>query len=267
MLRLIAFIIVAPLLLVLIVTLFSFVVTYQRNSTNSGSVSSDGTTIPCTLNATTAIPASGKAETPVTFSATVTHTTCTEALTYEWSFGDEGTNSFIKENNQSHTYKTPGVYHWEVRINANGTTRYGQGGQIEIQPATQPRLIVALFSGFGNGPDDITGMTTLRDEIRADFSSRWGLDVFADAFTYRNQRSRGKNDDQCEELGWSELNRPHTCALKWISDLKPQPQDNIVLIGHSYGGNRARRMSYDIESLNRNLKVWYSPKTGQVIKV
>jgi pimeloyl-ACP methyl ester carboxylesterase len=257
-LKLIIFIIIAPLLLVLVFMLFSFVVSYQRSNSNQGS--RGNATTPCTVSATMEAPTSSKSEAPSTFSVKITSTTCIDALTYEWNFGDQNGNFFIQgKNSQSHTYNTPGTYHWEVRVNASGTTRYGSGGQIEIKPETEPRLIVALFSGFLNLPNSENGMTTLLDEIKNDSGVRWNTDVFAAVFTYDNQRRNGESDPACQPqfgaAGPGGLGAPHKCALQWLSRLQPQVQDKIVLIGHSYGGNRARLMSYDIASWNPNLKI------------
>ena len=249
MIKVFLFLIGLPLLLILLLGVLSLIFGGLRLSNTPPG----GNVLPCVVNASTEVPASGKAGASIPFSAKVAATACTETLTYEWSFGDGNGSSFIQGNSQSHTYNTPGVYHWEVRINANGTTRYGQGGQIEIVPPS--RLIVALFSGFGNNPYDSCGMTQLLSEIRGDFINQWRVTVFAQAFTYDNQSKSQPDAVDCQSTA-SALNARPQCALNWVLSQTPTPEDKIVLIGHSYGGNSARRLSYQLGALNQKLTVY-----------
>ena len=249
MIKVLLFLISLPLLLILLLGVLSLIFGSLQHS----NMPPGGNVPPCVVNASAEVPASGKTEEPIPLSAKVVSTTCTETLTYEWSFGDGNGNSFVQGNNQSHIYKNPGVYHWEVRINANGTTRFGQGGQIKIAPSS--RLIVALFSGFGNDPYASNGMTQLLSEIREDFVSQLRVTVFAQVFTFDNKSKEQPDAVDCQSTA-SALNARPRCALNWILSQNPTPEDKIVLIGHSYGGNSARRLSYQLGSLNQKLTVY-----------
>ena len=102
-----------------------------------------------------------------------------------------------------------------------------------VRPQPVPyasRLIVVLFTGFTIGAGESSGMSDLLTEIQADPALAGAV---GQVFTY---------DDPPSPV----LELPHQTALNWVQAQHPTAADKIVLIGHSYGGNRARLFSGDL---------------------
>lgn len=92
------------------------------------------------------------------------------------------------------------------------------------------RLIVVLFTGFTVGPGEPSGMSDLLYEIQTDPALSGAI---GKVFTY---------DDPPSPI----LELPHQTALNWVLEQQPTAADKIVLIGHSYGANRARLFGGDL---------------------
>ena len=151
------------------------------------------------------------------------------------------------------------------------TLTLAPGGTIQFS-GIYSRTLVALFTGFSDRPtinpgdDGVTypdqcavqgcpaGMAALASELRVDPTLTPG--IYAKTFTFYDERDYVLNP----VLGPLSFNcfaqvflttpvdpacRPplagnHQIAQAWIGALAPTPDDRIVIIGHSYGGNRAR---------------------------
>jgi hypothetical protein len=150
------------------------------------------------------------------------------------------------------------------------TVTLAPGGAIQFS-GIYSRILVALFTGFSDRPtinvgdDGVTypdqcpvqgcpGMAALASELRADPTLAPG--IYAKTFTFYDERDYLLNP----VLGSLSLNcfaqtalttpidpacRPplagsHQIAQAWIGAIAPTPDDRIVILGHSYGGNRAR---------------------------
>ena len=159
----------------------------------------------------------------------------------------------------------------------NQTLTLNPGGTIQFSGIYR-RLIVVLFTGFSNRPisgpggvfdgvsypdtcsvGDCPGMAALAQELRADATLKPGIlartFTFYDIDQYNAFKSGETPTPGCvlDTTGIPRLvtfsnpecipplgDGDHTVGQSWISTVSPTPDDRIVVIGHSYGGNRAR---------------------------
>jgi hypothetical protein len=140
------------------------------------------------------------------------------------------------------------------------TLALAPGGTIQFT-GTYKRIIVVLFTGFNDHPDPLPpdgvtypdtctakncpGMAQLAMKIRADTRLQDG--VLARTFTYYDMTDYFKWQIDCALLlpcAWWHIPSDetiHQIAETWLTgEARPGPDDRIVIIGHSYGGNRAR---------------------------
>ena len=89
----------------------------------------------CTLNCSATVPSAGQVGASIAFAATATPSSCPEAATYEWNFGDNSPVS--SQQNPSHVYTAAGTYTWSL------TTRVGGGGGAA--------MIDTIAGGLGEG--------------------------------------------------------------------------------------------------------------------
>ncbi len=141
-------------------------------------------------------------------------------------------------------------------------------GQTIAFTGTYKRVVVFLFTGFNNSPsprpdDGVTypdvcpadycpGMAQLAMDLRNNPQLREG--VVARTFTYYDVSDWVARLDLAPLLPASDA--PHVIANAWLSDLiagdfKLGPDDRTVIVGHSYGGNRARLFAEQLPSLGR----------------
>lgn len=111
-----------------------------------------------------------------------------------------------------------------------------------LSPSDAPRLIVVLFTGFDNRVDVASGMKTLLNSIKKDRDLN---NVIGNVFTFYDP-TRGFSPTAPWISTLRNFRLPHETAVNWVLDQRPHPQDKIVLIGHSYGGNRARLFGGDL---------------------
>ena len=88
------------------------------NCSKSGNIAISGAPT-CTLSCTATAPASGKAGTPISFSATATPLNCTGSVSYAWAFGDGGTSG---SQNPIHIYTGAGSFDWTMTAIVEGVT-------------------------------------------------------------------------------------------------------------------------------------------------
>jgi len=117
--------------------------------------------------------------------------------------------------------------------NLNRTYNAGAGIEYTIpQTAAGMTEIVPAIAGLVPG---VPGVPSLQPGITGD------------AFTFYGTDTRGVvNGDACTPPGG---NPDHMDAEKWLMAKTPTPFDKLVIIGHSYGGNRARLF---VEQLKKN---------------
>lgn len=87
----------------------------------------------CTVNCNATVPATGAANSAVSFSASATTNGCPTQPMYEWNFGD-GTEHSTQQN-PTHTYSAAGTYNWSL------TTSVSTGST----------MIDTVAGGFGEG--------------------------------------------------------------------------------------------------------------------
>jgi hypothetical protein len=84
----------------------------------------------CTVTCSATVPAWAPPQTAVDFSGSATASAaCTDALTYEWDFGDGSAHSHAQ--NPSHTFAQVGTYAWTLTA-SSGTAMCGKDGSVLI---------------------------------------------------------------------------------------------------------------------------------------
>jgi len=109
----------------------------------------------CTLSCMATVPASGRSNLPVAFAADGTQVRCSEAITYEWDFGDGETSNL---QNPEHSYSSEGTYPWtllasvaEVSCSKRGSITIAPGPTCDLScavsvPATEVPGVPIAFS-------------------------------------------------------------------------------------------------------------------------
>jgi len=93
------------------------------------------------------------------------------------------------------------------------------------------RLLLVLFTGYSNGPNSPSGLKDLLSEITNTPALAPGS--VGKVFTFYNEGDGSPyRAPSTESL--------HLQATQWLLAQRPGSWDKIVIIGHSYGGNRAR---------------------------
>ena len=146
---------------------------------------------------------------------------------------------------------------------------------------TYRRMIVVLFTGFLDHPTpipddgvtypdscpggDCPGMAQLAIELRSNSYLQEG--VLAKTFTYYDVADWLKwLTGSCllplppatTNCAWNHVpssDTTHQVAAAWLSQVAPGPDDRIVVIGHSYGGNRARLFAEQLPALGRSADI------------
>jgi hypothetical protein len=70
----------------------------------------------CTLTCSADAPQTAEVDEPVSFSASAAAVGCSDAVAYDWDFGDGGSST---EQNPSHSYQTTGTRRWRVVASAD----------------------------------------------------------------------------------------------------------------------------------------------------
>ncbi|MFN0167416.1 MAG: fibronectin type III domain-containing protein [Bryobacteraceae bacterium] len=145
----------------------------------------------------------------------------------------------------------------------------GAGGTLQFT-GTYKRIVVVLFTGWNNrptpgttpdgvtypdecAPDNCPGVNQLAVRLRANATLQQG--IVAETFTfydlgqYQAHPPSGNpgscllhpTNAECLAPASDGTDAPHQVANNWIKNVaRPGPDDRIVVVGHSYGGNRAR---------------------------
>jgi hypothetical protein len=143
---------------------------------------------------------------------------------------------------------------------------------------TYRRMIVVLFTGYSDHPtpfpdDGVTypdvcppgncpGMAQLATKLRNNSYLRDG--ILARAFTFYdvadwldalNAQCVLTNELPVGFCAWQHApsnDATHQVAAAWLAQVNPGRDDRIVVIGHSYGGNRARLFAEQLPSVGRS---------------
>ena len=80
------------------------------------------------------------------------------------------------------------------------------------------------------------------------------------AFTFYSTDGQGnQTGNVC--IATASTDQDHYEPTQWITSLVPLADDLIAIIGHSYGGNRARLFTAELQ-LEYNIPVTLLPKSG-----
>ena len=153
----------------------------------------------------------------------------------------------------------------------------GSGGQATLEGIYR-RLILVAFTGFNDAPTASDcfnpvfnnfllpipslnvgagieylpnqwnapgrGMTTLLYQIQQNPALAQGAHL--DAFTFYSTDGSGNQiGDACTATISTDAD--HYEATTWVTSLNPGPDDIVAVLGHSYGGNRARLFAYELQ--------------------
>lgn len=141
-------------------------------STGSGILSFTQTSSTCTLSCTASAPATGQANTPISFQASATPSSSCSSSTpsYSWNFGDGNTSS---QQNPSHAYSSAGTYDWSMSTSLPGGFSCVQTGSIAISSSSSSYSIFGTITSAGSGLHGVTvsaGGATASTDSNGDFT-------------------------------------------------------------------------------------------------